>query len=156
MTEIANQSPRKAGSRFTATPVTSIVGFQLRRAQLSVFQRFQQHFADHDVRPAEYSVLALIANNPGCKQIDIARVLGIKRANFAALMNRLDARGWTERHAAEGDKRSQALFLTEAGEKLMVELDALQAEFERICVEQLGGEAERDTLVMLLRRLSEL
>ncbi|MCD7059012.1 MarR family winged helix-turn-helix transcriptional regulator [Pelagibacterium xiamenense] len=156
MTDVANRPARKPKGGFAATPVTSILGFQLRRAQLSVFQRFQQHFKEHDIRPAEYSVLTLIAHNPGCKQIDIARVLGIKRANFAALMNRLDARGWTERHAAEGDKRSQALFLTAAGEKLIAELDTLQAEFEQVCVDRLGGDAERDKLVALLRKLADL
>ena len=68
----------------------AIIGYKLRRAQLSVFQDFLQTFAKMKLRPAEFSVLAMIADAPGQKQTEIAGQLGIKRANFVALMDGLD------------------------------------------------------------------
>ena len=61
-----------AGKRFKAEAVSGIVGYRLRRAQLHIFQHFALHFAEFDLRPAEFSVLALIADNPGSKQTEIA------------------------------------------------------------------------------------
>ena len=43
----------------------SIIGYKLRRSQLYVFHDFIQSFAKLKLRPAEFSVLALIARTPG-------------------------------------------------------------------------------------------
>lgn len=139
--------------RFRADVVTDIVGYRLRRAQIAIFQQFTARFADHDLRPAEYSALALIEANPGSKQIEIAKALGIKRANFVALINGIEARGLIERRLPPDDRRSQALFLTPLGMETMQELNAAQAAFEADCVRKLGGPAARDQLMELLGRL---
>lgn len=132
---------------------TEIVGYRLRRAQLSVFQRFIAAFEELNLRPAEYSVLALIADNPGRKQTEIAEILGIKRANFVALINGLDRRGLTERRTAHGDRRANALHLTADGLRFLERARAVQAAFEADCVERLGGTEARDAFVGMLDRL---
>lgn len=144
------KTPRR---RFRADVVTEIVGYRLRRAQIAVFQQFAARFADHDLRPAEYSALALIEANPGSKQIEVAKALGIKRANFVALINGIEAGGLIERRLPPDDRRSQALFLTPSGIEKMKILNAAQADFEAYCVEKLGGAAARDQLMFLLGRL---
>ena len=48
------------------------------------------------LRPTEFAVLSLIATNPGQKQTEVAEQLGIKRANFVALMDCLETRGLAE------------------------------------------------------------
>ncbi|MEX1179689.1 MAG: MarR family winged helix-turn-helix transcriptional regulator [Cucumibacter sp.] len=133
--------------------MSGIVGYRLRRAQMHVFQQFNLHFAEFDLRPAEFSVLALIADNPGSKQTEIAHALGIKRANFVALINGLDARGLTERRLLADDRRSHALFLTAQGERLMTKLSKAQTEFEASWIAKLGGPEARDQLLSLLDRL---
>ena len=133
--------------------VSAIIGYRLRRAQLHIFQQFIARFAALDLRPAEYSVLVLIGDNPGSKQTEIAQALGIKRANFVALINGLERRGLTERRQVQGDRRSNALFLTAQGEQMMADANSAQAAFEAECVERLGGERARDQLMDLLNRL---
>ena len=120
-----------------------------------MFQRFTERFAGLALRPAEFSVLALIEANPGSKQTEIADALEIKRANFVALIKSLDERGLTERHQPAGDRRSNALFLTEKGKDFVRQANALQAEFEAEYVERLGGEKARDQLMGLLAKLIE-
>ncbi|MEO8758963.1 MAG: MarR family transcriptional regulator, partial [Devosia sp.] len=92
-----------------------LVGYRLRRAQLSVFQRFLAVFDELKLRPAEYSVLVLIADNPGRKQTEIAEALGIKRANFVTLAHALEGRGLIDRRPAAGDGRANALHLSKSG-----------------------------------------
>lgn len=139
---------------FDTSTVSGIIGYRLRRAQVAVFQRFMSRFAEFGLTPAEYSVLALIGANPGSKQTEIGDALGIKRANFVALINGLEQRGLTERHVATGDRRSNALHLTSAGEDLIARANAAQAEFEAQMVERLGGTKARNQLLAMLDRLA--
>lgn len=133
---------------------TSLVGYRLRRAQLSVFHRFLLLFDDLRLRPAEYSVLVLIADNPGRKQTEIARVLGIKRANFVTLVHGLAQRRLVERAASADDRRANALHLTAEGRDFVARARALHDAMEEELVSRLGGPGERDRLLSLLDRLT--
>jgi DNA-binding MarR family transcriptional regulator len=133
----------------------AIIGYKLRRAQLLVFQDFIETFSKMKLRPAEFSVLTLIARTPGQKQTEIAEQLGIKRANFVALMDGLERRGLAERRKAEGDKRSHSLHLTPEGQRFVSRMTTIWATHEQRIVERLGGPEARDTLLGLLDRLLE-
>jgi DNA-binding MarR family transcriptional regulator len=138
----------------TAIPaLEAIVGYRLRRAQLYVFQDFIDSFARMKLRPAEFSVLSVMARRPGLKQTEIAEELGIKRANFVALMDGLEARGLAERRKADTDKRSHSLHLTPDGVKFVRKMMEVWNEHEKRLVDKLGGAEERDRLIQLLDRI---
>ncbi len=137
----------------TIPAMQDIIGYKLRRAQLVVFQDFLDTFSKIKLRPAEFSVLTLIAQTPGQKQTEIAEQLGIKRANFVALMDGLEKRGLAERRKAETDKRSHSLHLTPEGVEFTKKMAALWNTHEQRMIDRLGGPAERDTLLALLDRL---
>ncbi len=130
------------------------IGYLVRRVQLAIFQDFIASLAELNLRPAQYSALVAIRDNPGRKQTEIAAALAIKRANFVALMDELEGRGLADRRKAESDRRSHALYLTEAGNRVLLRADRLVQEHERRLIGQLGGEAKRDQLNALLRRLT--
>lgn len=131
-----------------------IIGYRLRRAQLSVFQRFLSVFDAFRLRPAEYSVLVLVADNPGRKQTEIAEVLGIKRANFVTLVHGLEARKLIERRPSAGDRRANALHLTTEGLAFVATARAQHEALEQDLIARLGGRVARDTLLELLERLA--
>jgi DNA-binding MarR family transcriptional regulator len=131
----------------------AIIGYKLRRAQLLVFQDFLRSFAKMKLRPAEFSVLAMIARTPGLKQSEIAEALGIKRANFVALMDGLEARGLADRRKGDVDRRSHSLHLTPEGERFVRKMVAVWHDHEERMIERLGGPQERDRLIELLERL---
>ena len=137
-----------------AEATTGIIGYRLRRAQLNVFQKFLTVFENLKLRPAEYSVLVLIADNPGRKQTEIAEVLGIKRANFVTLVHGLEERGLVERTPSAADKRANALHLTREGEAFLVHARGVHAAMEDEMVTRLGGTQARDRLLELLDRLT--
>ena len=134
-------------------PLGGMIGYKLRRAQLLAFHDFIETFSKLKLRPAEFSVLALIARTPGQKQTDIAGQLGIKRANFVSLIKGLENRGLVERHGAPGDRRANALHFTASGKVFFDKARAVHDAFEADCVEKLGGPAERDRLFALLDSL---
>lgn len=127
------------------------VGYRLRRAQIAIFQDIIKTFAAHDIRPAQYSVLVLIAANPGLNQSEVAAALGIKRANFVALIDGLEARDLARRLPTETDRRSYALHLTDAGQTLLRELNRLQRDHEERVIALIGEDRRADLLDMLER-----
>lgn len=141
---------------FDRTPLESIIGFRLRLAQVDVFRDFIEAFAPLDLRPVEFSILRLVAANPGVHQGQLAESLGVQRANMVALIKGLARRGLLDRGNVPGDRRRIALTLTGEGESFVIEMNAIWACHEQRFVEQLGGPAERDRLIALLDRISEM
>ncbi len=147
-------TPPPGGEALDVAATTGLIGYRLRRAQLRIFQIFLSTFADLELRPADYSVLVLIADNPGRKQTEIAEVLGIKRANFVTLVDGLEGRGLIERRTVPGDGRANALHLTRNGKMLVGRARAMHDAMEEALVERVGGPEARDTLLALLDRLA--
>lgn len=152
MTLTLTPSPGSEALEVAAT--TGLIGYRLRRTQLAVFNRFLSTFAELELRPADYSVLVLIADNPGRKQTEIAEVLGIKRANFVTLIDGLERRGLIERRSVPGDGRANALHLTAEGKLLVTRARALHDTLEGELIDRVGGPEARDTLLALLERLA--
>ncbi|HEX3503689.1 MAG TPA: MarR family transcriptional regulator [Xanthobacteraceae bacterium] len=127
------------------------IGYFLRRLQVAVFSNFIRTLAPMDVRPAQYSVLVLIASNPGRSQSAIGQALNIERARLARMLHELERRNWIERRAAPDDRRSHSLHLTDTGAKALARIRSLAARHEERMVEVIG----RDRRLLLLDLLRE-
>ena len=103
-----------------------------------VFKDFFAAFEAHDIRPGQYSILTVIGCNPGLKQGEVSAALGIKRANFVAMIDVLEKRKLVRRDPAPHDRRSYALNLTEKGANFLPELHALAERYEKTIVEAIG------------------
>ena len=145
----------ETGGDLDLSGLTSVVGYTLRRAQMAVFEDFIRRFAQLDLKPAQYSVLLVIGDNPGRKQSEIASALGIQRPNFVAMLDELERRGLAERTRSATDRRSHAVVLTDAGRHLLGAARAEQAAQERD-LEEILGPGGRDALVAQLKRLARI
>lgn len=134
----------------------NLLGYRLRRAQLSVFQDFLIAMKDFELRPAQFSVLAIIHANPGLKQSRVSEALGINRANFVALLDELEQRKLARRAPAPGDRRSNALYLTPKGEGFLKEAYRHLLNHHEKRVETVLGSADKQQLLSLLDRLMTL
>ena len=65
-----------AGGAIDLSALDGVIGYQLRRAQLAVFDDFIRAFAEHHIRPSHYGALTAIERNPGSSQAAIAQSLG--------------------------------------------------------------------------------
>jgi DNA-binding MarR family transcriptional regulator len=126
------------------------LGYFLRRIQVWVFQDFLKTLSKLDVRPAQYSVLAVIEANPGLSQSDLADFLGIERARLVRMLDRLEKRGFAKRKASPRDRRSHALFLTSEGQKALKRIKTVAQQHEANLAEKLGTE-NRKAMVEMLR-----
>lgn len=152
----AVKSARRTAARDRKRPPLSLgvldehLGYFLRRIQVWVFQDFLRQLARLDVRPAQYSVLAVIEANPGLSQSDLADFLGIERARLVRMLDRLEKRGLARRKPSPHDRRSHALFLTRGGQKTLKRIKSLAAQHEANLTERLGAENRR-AMIELLR-----
>ena len=134
-------------------PLGDSVGYLLRRAQVAVFQRFFELFAEFDIRPAQYSTLTVIERNPGLSQTRLADALGIKKTNLVAIIDALEERGLARRESTENDRRSHALYLTPKGTVLIGRLHQIDAALDQSISRLMKGD-ERQRLRDVLRQLA--
>jgi DNA-binding MarR family transcriptional regulator len=93
----------------------TLLGYNARRAALTIIAHFVQHFAASGLRPVEFSVLSLIHHNPGITSRQLCQTLGILAPNLVKLIAMLDARELIQRAPHPTDGRAQGLHLTQAG-----------------------------------------
>ncbi len=137
---------RRAGSDDGPQPAAKIdlaelnglAGFLLRRAQLWTFQDFIRTLAPLDIRPAQFSVLAVIDANAGLSQMALAQALGIERAGLVRLLDGLEARGFLTRVPSTVDRRSHALYLTGEGGGALARMRTLVQRHEKHLIGKLG------------------
>ena len=130
----------------------SLVGYNVRRAELFMRQDFDQTFRRKGLRPPEFSVLVLVSDNPLVTQAALAKALSIARPNMVGLIDRLEKRGLLERSVDENDRRSHGLRLTAKGAALAEQAKKTAAAGDTAATVRLST-SERATLVRLLRKL---
>ncbi len=130
-----------------------LLGYQLRHANLKVVGGFAERIAPHNVTAAQFGLLVLVAANPGATQAALARAFGADRSVMVRLIDRLEAARLVDRRAREGDRRSNAIVLTERGAVLLEKLKREVRAFEDAATACLSRE-ETETLLALLRRIN--
>src|SRR5438876_1698156 len=88
-----------------------LLGYQLRRTQIAVFQNFSRAMESLDVTPGRFGVLEVIAANSGLSQSELGALLGIDRSTIVGVIDRLERDGLVRRLPAPNDRRSHALKL---------------------------------------------
>ena len=149
MTE-RNADPGMGEGQLRLGDIGDHLGYFLRRLQVWVFHDFIAALSTMNLRPAQYSVLLVIAANPGRSQAEIGRTLNIERARLARMVQELEERGWLRRKASERDARSHTLMLTADGTRADAKAKALAMEHEGR-VASFVGPARREQLMLLLR-----
>lgn len=140
----------------SASEMESVLGYMLRRAQVSVFQQFMNELSYLNIRPTQIGVLSVIRENPGRKQAEISAALGIQRTNFVAIFDELERRGLAKRMRVENDHRAYALYLTDKGQELVTHWVAEQRKLEDRLAEIVGGSAIYKQTMRTLAKLAKL
>jgi DNA-binding MarR family transcriptional regulator len=130
------------------------IGYALRRAQLAVFRDIYRAFGEIAVTTAQFSVLAVVADNPGVNQADLALALNVERPRMVPLIDALERRGLAIRVASASDRRHRQIYLTDEGTRLLGELKRRFAAHQARIVERLEG-AGAEALLQSLWRLAK-
>lgn len=127
-----------------------LIGYQLRLAQRAIFADFADTVDGAGISPGLFGILVIIDANPGLTQQALANAAHLDRSTVVTVIDKLEHRELVERRAA--DRRSNGLFLTAAGTKLLRGLRRKVARHEQRVVQNLS-DGERSQLVSLLQRI---
>lgn len=155
MTKAAPRRARRApasAADFGLLP--ELVGYNLRRAQLRVFQDFAATVGAHNITPGQFGVLTIIAANPGLNQSELGAAMGVDRSTVVAVIDRLEERELVQRRPAPNDRRSYALGLTTKGTDLLARLEPMVRAHESRIAAGLAP-AELRELIRLLRKMAD-
>lgn len=147
-----NSTPEPSVEQIDTRHLDSLVGYNARRASLAIIEVFLRHMAVYALRPVDFSVLSLVAHNPGITSRQLCMTLSIQPPNLVSLVNTLEKRELITRHPHPHDGRAMGLHLTAAGKKMMQKAEQTAAQLEESATARLS-EAERKTLIRLLKKL---
>jgi DNA-binding MarR family transcriptional regulator len=126
-----------------------LIGFNLRLAQLSVFQHFNATVGGDGISVPQFGTLLLIEANKDVIQSAVAEALRFDRSTLVQIIDRLEGRGLVERHVSPTDRRSHALRLTDAGREVLVELKDQALAHEEEVAAALNAEERRQFIALL-------
>lgn len=130
----------------------NLVGYNARRATLVIMEAFFRQMAVYGLRPVDFSVLSLIAHNPGITSRQLCSTLSIQPPNLVGMVSQLHKRELITRRPHPHDGRAMGLHLTPAGKKLVKQAEVTASELEDQATSGLSA-AERRTLMLLLRKI---
>jgi len=138
--------------RLDAHVLETLVGYNARRAWLIVSGIFSERMAPYGLKQIDFSVLSLLAHNPGATSRQLCNTLDILPPNLVSLVATLDSRGLIERRPHPHDGRAVGLHLTSAGETLVREAEQTVVQLEADASAKLSTR-ERETLIKLLQKM---
>src|SRR5512133_1826448 len=103
----ARRTELTPAGRLEEVRLQRVLGYQLAQAALVTDAIFREQVGGPlDLGAVEYSVLTLIAENPGGSLARLARALSVTPPHRTALVDRLEGRGLVARNASDADRRT--------------------------------------------------
>ena len=152
---LAKSGKDRAHTLLESTGLSRQIGFVMRFAQSAVWSNLVEALQPFELRPVHYSMLLILSAAPGARQQEIGDALSIRRPNLVTLIDEMEERGIIRRRAHPEDRRSHALYLTDAGASLLAKLKRVHQTHERR-INALFTAEERQALLAGLTRLARL
>lgn len=130
----------------------TLLGYNARRAALSIIEKFVREMAVYDLRPVDFSVMSIIHHNPGVTSRQLCASLDILPPNLVKIIQSLEAREWISRQPHPHDGRAVGLHPTPQGIALMQEAEARASAVEKSVSSKLTT-TQQDQLIHLLRKV---
>ena len=129
------------------------MGYAATRASVELKKTFQKHLGPLELKAVEFSILVLVASNPGVNQKQLCQTLDVSAPSMAITLDRMVERGWVERVRSIEDRRAHEVHLTAAGRALVQRAEKIAGRMEHEATDVLS-DAERLLLIELLLRLA--
>ena len=130
----------------------TLLGYNARRVSLKAIELFTLRMADYGLSPVDFSILSLIAHNPGITSRQICSALNLLPPNLVGKISTMQKRDLLARLPHPEDGRAIGLYLTDAGKKLMTQAENTAAVSESDTASNLKP-AEKKTLIRLLQKV---
>ena len=141
-----------AVDKVDTTYLQSLMGYNARRAALSIIELFLERLAPYGLKPVDFSVMTTIHHNPGVTSRQLCAALNLLPPNLVGLIQSLESRGLIERKPHPHDGRAVGLHATTKGQTLMEQAEQTASDLESEKTARLTP-AQRKTLLNLLQKI---
>ena len=124
-------------------------GFLLRRCSQIVMAIFLEETAGHDLTPAQFGALVLIADEPGMDQTRLMQLAALDRSSVTNTVERLEKRGLIKRKVDPDDRRARRLSVTDKGIKMIGDVQAGAQRTQERILAPLGAKRGAEFIKML-------
>ena len=128
------------------------LGYNLKRAFNVVQADLLQTLKPFELRMLTFSALALIVENPGLRQSQLATAMDIERPNLVVIIDELEQRELITRNRVPTDRRAYGLKATLAGRQLLEKAVAAVKEHEEALLRDIDAET-RATVAAAMRAI---
>ena len=108
----------------------TLLGYNARRAALTIIEGFLERMAEFGLRPVDFSVMSVIQHNPGVTSRQLCAALNLLPPNLVGLIQSLEARGLIHRLPHPTDGRAMGLHPTPEGAALMQQAEQAATDLE--------------------------
>ncbi|MCZ7432138.1 MarR family winged helix-turn-helix transcriptional regulator [Streptomyces sp. WMMC1477] len=134
-------------------PVTERLGHHVKRVEQELIALKQAALKPAGLTVAQYTVLVVLAQNPGASAAALARLCLVTPQTVATILTNLEGKGLVVRTPHPYHRNATETRLTEAGEETLATADAAAVRIERRLGDAFTAE-ERGLLIELLGRCS--
>ncbi len=134
--------------------LAGLVGYQLRRVGAQVVKELSRIFSVAGLAPGQFSILMLIAEHPGCFQMDLARLANVDRSTLVPMIERLARLKFIKRSQSDTDRRAFHLQVTARGRTAIDEVMPELRAFEETLTDTMNTR-EKTALLRSLRHVEE-
>ena len=151
-TKSSTDNPLAAIDKVDTRFLQTLMGYNARRAALSIIELFLVRLAPYGLKPVDFSVMSTIQHNPGVTSRQLCATLNLLPPNLVGLIQSLESRGLIERKPHPHDGRAVGLHASPKGQALMVKAEQAASELEIEKTAKLTP-AQRKTLLTLLQKI---
>ncbi len=135
-------------------PLETNVGYFMRKSVLAAQSSFLKE-SGVKLLTGQYSVMEIIAQNPGRTQSAIAWAAGLDRSSLVPILNQFEKNNLITREPVERDKRAYAVSLTEKGQSELAVLREQVVKMEQKFIDGLGARNHQQ-LINLLKKFQDI
>ena len=136
-------------------PLEHNVGYHMRKSVLAAHSSFLRE-TGVKLMTGQYSVMEIIANNPGRTQSAIAWAAGLDRSSLVPILNQFEKHGFITRDPVANDKRAYAVSLTPRGDEELEILRRKVEDMEEVFIKGMGVRNHKQLISLLQKFMGVL
>lgn len=125
------------------------IGFLIHEVARLMRRNFHRRVSALGLTQAQWRTLTHLSRHEGINQSALAELLEIRPITLARLIDRLQNAGWVERQKDPADRRVCRLYLTEAAQPMLVEMQQRAAETRKDALAGLSQDEQAQVLHLL-------
>ena len=127
------------------------LNYLIRRMHQTADAFYYDETAPIDITPVQLAALRAIQFRPGIDQLRLAHAIKLDRTTVAGVVQRLEKKALITRAPAPYDRRSNLLYLTDEGRKLLADLLPAADRAQRRMLATLTADERRKFLELMVR-----